>query len=138
MSQRINFELPENIRFSEELGLELIFQEVNVRGSKERICQVHVSEEGLNEFTVQDVYEFESWESMKRLYPEMKDFLMELQNNEKWNAEWRDNDRIFYIKSVSGAEGLYDMKETVWFDAKDLNQVEEVEQPKKHKGMKKK
>ncbi len=63
---------------------------------------------------------------MQQQYPTLKEFLQELSYNQHWSAEWRDNDRIFYIQSLAGNEGLYDPVETVWFDAQE-EEVEEVE-----------
>ena len=110
------FTLPENMRFTEELGLHLVFQEIKVRGSNDFYCQVEVTEEGMG-IDVIDTYSFNSWENMKKEYPTMMDFLLELAKNEHWDAQWRQNDRIFFIQSLTGHEGLYDIKETVWFDA---------------------
>ncbi len=114
------FKLPEDIRFSEELGLHLVFQEVRIRGSDEVFCRVAVSEvSSLQTYEVQDTYDFESWELMKQEYPTLLDFLEELSCNELWNASWREDDRIFFIESLTGHEGLYEATETVWFDAQD-------------------
>ena len=113
-----NFKLPKGVRFSEECGLHLVFQEVKVRGSSDVICQVVVTEEG-NGHDVNDMYDFSSWDEMKKQYPEMMDFLKELSDNPLWESGWRDNDRIYFIASVDGNEGLYDMEKTVWFDAQE-------------------
>lgn len=117
------FKLPKNVRFSEELGLHLVFQDVTVRGSKESQAQVLVTEEGIG-IDVTDTYNFDSWEDMQQQYPTMLDFLHELSCNEHWNAEWRENDRIFFIASSVGHEGLYKMTKTVWFDAQEENEEE--------------
>lgn len=122
----ITFELPQDIRFTEELGLNLVFQEVKVRGSKEVDYQVFVTEEGRDGFEVNQTYSFNSWEDMQEQFPTLKEFLEELSYNQHWSAEWRDNDRIFFIQSLTGHEGLYDVTETVWFDAQEQNE-EEVE-----------
>ena len=118
------FKLPKNIRFSEELGFHLVFQEVTVRGSKEIHYQVTVQEEGRDGFEVNQTYEFDSWEDMKEQYPTMLDFLNALSNNQHWDSSWRDYDRIYFIETSVGHEGLYEMKKTVWFDA--MEQDEEV------------
>lgn len=118
------FKLPKNIRFSEELGFNLVFQEVIIRGSKDISYQVTVQEEGKGEFEVNQTYEFKSWQDMKEQYPTMLDFLIELSINPHWDSRWRDYDRIYFIKTSAGHEGLYDMKKTVWFDA--MEQDEEV------------
>lgn len=76
------FKLPENIRFAEELGLDLIFQDVTVRGSAESHAQVIVTEEGTNGFEVKETYNFVSWEKMQNQYPTLIDFLKELSENE--------------------------------------------------------
>lgn len=68
------FQLPKKIRFSEELGLQLTFQEINIRGSKEKQCQVYVNEEGRDGFEVNQTYDFDSWKAMKQEYPTLMDF----------------------------------------------------------------
>lgn len=113
------FKLPKNVRFSEELGFNLVFQEVTIRGSKQVEYQVAVKEEGLDGFEVNQTYNFDSWEDMKEQYPTLLDFLYELSDNQHWSAGWRDNDRIFFIASLTGHEGLYDVKKVVWFDAQE-------------------
>lgn len=119
------FQLPKNVRFTEELGLQLVFQEINVRGSKKKHCQVFVQEEGCDGFEVNQTYDFKSWKDMQKQYPTLKDFLYVLSENQHWNAAWRANDRIFFIESLTGHEGLYEVTETVWFDAQE--ETEEVE-----------
>lgn len=119
------FQLPKDVRFSEELGLHLVFQEIKIRGTKEKFCQVLVTEEGQADFEVNQDYSFKSWKDMKKKYPTLLDFLYELSDNQHWNAGWRDNDRIFFIESLTGHEGLYDVTETVWFDAQ--KETEEVQ-----------
>lgn len=121
----LTFELPNNVRFSEELGLHLVFQEVKVRGSQEVACQVYVSEEGLDGFEVNQTYHFDSWEDMQEQYPTLLDFLYELSDNQHWTANWRDNDRIYFIESLTGHEGLYEVNKTVWFDAQEEELEEE-------------
>lgn len=111
------FKLPKKIRSSEELGLHLVFQDITIRGSKESQAQVVVTEEGLYGCEVKDTYNFSSWEQMQEEYPTLLDFLHELSYNDNWNAGWRDNDRIFFIETSVGHEGLYKMTKTVWFDA---------------------
>lgn len=118
------FNLPENVRFTEELGLHLVFQDVKIRGSEDSYAQVIVTEEG-SAIDVTDTYSFNSWESMKKSYPTMLDFLKKLSENEFWTARWCYNDRIFLIASSVGHEGLYDMTETVWFDAKEQEAEQE-------------
>lgn len=118
------FKLPKNVRSSEELGLHLVFQDVTIRGSQDSHAQVIVTEEGIAGCEVKDTYHFESWDDMKEQYPTLLDFLQELSYNDNWNAAWRENDRIFFIETSVGHEGLYDMKKTVWFDA--MEQDEEV------------
>lgn len=118
------FKLPKNVRSSEELGLHLVFQDITVRGSKESKAQVLVTEEGSFGCEVKDTYNFNSWEDMQKEYPTLLDFLHELSYNDNWNAGWRDNDRIFYIETSIGHEGLYKMTKTVWFDAQEETEEE--------------
>lgn len=125
------FTLPDKVRFTEELGFDISFQEVCIRGSKHKLFEVKVTEEGSNEFLLTDTYQFKSWNSMKKQYPNLMDFLKEISNNEKWSADWRDNDRIFYIKSVEGHEGLYEVNDVVYFDAQEENN--KIENPIKEK-----
>jgi hypothetical protein len=115
------FQLPKNIRYTENCGLDLEFQEMKIRGSQEIICQVLVTENPVldNEHYVIDSYCFKSWEEMKEQFPTMMDFLKELANNPKWQSKWRDYDRIYFISSSNGHEGLYDIQKTVWFDAQN-------------------
>lgn len=140
MSNVKYFELPAKRRYTEECGLELKFQEIFIRGSKHKIYNVNVHEEGLEGFHVEDNYEFKSWKAMKKEFPTMMDFLRELESNQFWNSGHRQNDRIYYIKSVEGAEGLYDLTETVWFDAIEKNKKNDdvmTQEPKKSKPKKK-
>lgn len=121
----VTFELPQDVRFSEELGLNLVFQEVKVRLTDSIIYQVFVTEEGRDGFEVNQTYTFDSWEDMQEQYPTLKEFLQELSYNQHWCAEWRDNDRIYFIKSLTGHDGLYEAHEIVWFDAQEEIKEEE-------------
>lgn len=114
-----HFKLPKKIRFTEELGLHLVFQEVKIRGSEKVEYQVFVTEEGREGFEVNQTYNFDSWEDMQEQYPTLLDFLYELSDNQHWSAQWRDNDRVYFIASLTGHEGLYDVNKTVWFDAQE-------------------
>ncbi len=115
----MEFQLPENVRSSEELGLHIEFQEVRTRGSDTMFCQVYVTEYGMHGFEVHDTYTFDSWEEMKEQYPTLMGFLVELACNENWDSAWRSYDRIYFIEKMEGNEGLYDLNETVWFDAQE-------------------
>lgn len=109
------FKLPKNIRYSEECAFDLVFQEVSIRGQKKKTLTVLVTESN-SEYNVSDTYTFKSWEDMQKQYPTLNDFLVTLSKNKHWESSWRDNDRIYYIASSIGHDGLYDIKETVWFD----------------------
>ncbi len=122
----MEFKLPENVRFSEECGLNLIFQEVNIRGSDKKLYQVLVTEHA--DIDVNDIYETSNWEDFKKEFPTLMDFLIELSHNEFWNSSWRQYDRIYFIESIIGHEGLYDVTETVWFDAQEKFGEEDSEE----------
>ena len=122
------FTLPDGLRFTEELGFDISFQEVCIRGSKHKFFVVKVSEEGVNDFLLTETYQFKSWNNMKKQYPNLIDFLKEISKNDKWSADWRDGDRIFYIKSIEGHEGMYEVDNVVYFDG-----LEEVNKTKKSK-----
>lgn len=61
---------------------------------------------------------------MKGEYPTMMDFLILLSEHKQWNSEWRQYDRIYFIQSSIGHDGLYEMTNTVWFDAMQTNKAE--------------
>lgn len=113
------FVLPKKVRYTDVCGLHLTFQDVNIRGHKTGFCQVLVTEEGTNGITVNDAYEFHSWEKMKKAYPTLMDFLIALSHNVLWCSKDFQYDRIYYVESIEGHEGLYDEKKVVWFDAQE-------------------
>ncbi len=117
-----NFKLPKNVRSAEELGFDLTFKETKIRGSEDVICEVFVLEEGSNGFEVSQTYSFNSWFEMLEIYPTMMDFLTELSQNQHWDSSWLNPpyNRIYFIQSSVGHEGLYDMKKTVWLDAQEV------------------
>jgi hypothetical protein len=119
------FKLPEGVRFSEELGFIITFQEVKVRGSDKQSCQVIVTEEGIG-VDVNEIFDFKSWEDMKEQYPTMTEFLFMLSEHEYWFSSGRDYDRIYFVAQIEGNEGLYDLHDTVWFDAQDVNEDDEL------------
>lgn len=114
------FKLPNNVRSTEKLGFNLTFKETKIRGSEDIIYEVFVLEEGSNGFEVSQTYSFNSWFEMLEIYPTMMDFLKELSQNQHWDSSWRDYDRIYFIQSSVGHDGLYDMKKTVWLDAQEV------------------
>ena len=77
------FTLPDGLRFTEELGFDISFQEVCIRGSKHKFFEVKVSEEGVNDFLLTETYQFKSWNNMKKQYPNLIDFLKEISKNDK-------------------------------------------------------
>lgn len=90
----------------EEVGLIVEFVEQNIRGSKDRLCIVKVTESaGVD---VMDEWKFNSWEKLKAEYPDFKSLLKEIFTSDNWRAEWRDGDRVIYAKSIIGHEGLYE------------------------------
>lgn len=90
----------------EEVGLIVEFVEQNIRGSKDRLCIVKVTESSIVD--VMDEWKFNSWENLKARYPDFKSLLKEIFTSDNWRAEWRGGDRIIYAESISGHEGLYE------------------------------
>ena len=112
------FALPDDIRFTEELGFLLTFYEAIIPGSTEKRCLVQIVEEG-DGMDLIEIDDFQSWDEMKQEFPTLLDYLKALARDSKWDSGWRQYDRIYYIQSITGADALYDCSSLVWFDAKD-------------------
>lgn len=91
----------------EEIGLHITFEETKVRGSEKIHCVVRAIEEGIG-VDVTETLSFDSWEAMKEEYPTLVDMMEEFQYTTSWNADWRDGNRILFIESIAGHEGLYE------------------------------
>jgi hypothetical protein len=107
-------------RFSEEVGLHLCFYERRMRGSEQISCVVEVMEYG-SEVDVELHKIFDSWDKVKKDFPTLKDMLIDLSYDVRWDASWRNHDRILFIESIEGHEGLYDVDETVFYDLTEKN-----------------
>lgn len=103
---------------AEICGLELTFQEVKIRGSKKKIYQVLVQEANSEEVPVYEIFNFDSWDAFLEEYPKPIDFLKYLAELPQWDSSWRQYDRAYYISSSIGHQGLYKLKDLVWFDAR--------------------
>lgn len=93
----------------EEVGLIFEFVEQNIRGSKDKLCIVKVTEPSVVE--VMDEWKYKSWENLKQKYPDFKSLLKEVFRSDNWRAEWlkaKGGDRLIYAKSVTGNKGLYE------------------------------
>jgi hypothetical protein len=108
-------------RSSELVGFHLSFYEIRMRGSKETLYVVE-AEESTAEIPVNEKYYFSSWGELKRIHPELIDLLRQFSQSELWDADWRENDRVLFVQSMEGHEGLYDNEEVVYLDLLDLEE----------------
>lgn len=103
----------------ETLGLSMTFFEKKVRNSNETIFCVAVSEDNA-EVEVSEEFEFVSWEGLKAEFPTLKSLLVEFSETQKFFASWRENERVSFISSIKGHDGLYETpKATVFYDYKN-------------------
>ncbi len=97
----------------EEIGIDFRFEETRLRGSKNFECILRATEIGVTAGNIDEVISYKSWEAFKKKYPTLKDILIVLFTSDNWNPSHRGGERILYIKSISGHEGLYDFDENV-------------------------
>lgn len=120
----------ENPQGYEELGLHFEFYEKKIRGSNTTECVVQATEEGPG-IEVHSFLFFKNWQELKKQYPTLKSILVDFSNGPYWFANWRDRERLSYVASVQGNEGLYDVNKTVFYDYQDDSDMIEFEEPKK-------
>lgn len=113
MSKEKRFELPAELRNRETIALSLEFRQVNVRGSDKVLNEILVSNENTSQgLYLCEVLDFNSWDEMLKGYPKLKDLLKELSHHTIWNS--CDKEVVYYIVSLTGHEGLYKGKKTVY------------------------
>ena len=103
MSKEFKLTKQENPHRYEELGLHLCFFERRIRG-EDKVDYIVMCEED-SQILVSDMLSFPSWESMKEELPTLKSILVAFAHDTKWDASWRNNERVAFIKSVRGNEG---------------------------------
>lgn len=96
----------------EEIGLILIFEEIRKRGDEQFTCVLRAIEEGSGDCEAQETIEKSSWDEFKKEFPTLRDILIELFPTNSWEAGWRDGDRLIFIESIDGHEGLYEYDST--------------------------
>ena len=131
--QEFNIEDVQELRSSEEIGLHLCFYERKIRGSNETVCVLEATEEGRDGFEVNDTIAAKSWKDMKKQYPTLIHILEDFARSDNWEAGWREHDRILYVASMEGHEGLYDTNEVVYLDLQELHQKKEKKKTAKKK-----
>lgn len=120
MAKPKKFKLPYDIRSAEEIGLNIIFQEVKIQGQDKTTCQLVVSENSIdNTYEQKDIYDFKSWKAMKKEFPTVLSLLQEFSHNVFWESSSIDYNRILFIETSIGHEGLYEINETIWYDNLD-------------------
>lgn len=93
----------------EELELNLIFEEIRVRGSEHIHHVLRAVEEGRDGIIVQDEILCRNWEKLKENYPTLSDILIHFFQTDYWRPDWREYPkRAISIASISGHEGLYE------------------------------
>jgi hypothetical protein len=101
----------------EEIGLTIIFEEIRNRNKTDFRCVVRAIEHGNGDCSVEETLETTSWEDLKNEYPTLEDILNYFFNTYNWSASWRGGDRMLFIESIEGHEGLYN------FDPENPNSV---------------
>jgi hypothetical protein len=96
----------------EEIGLHIVFEEIKVRGSKNTQYLIRATEEG-DGVEVNDTISVDSWEDCKKEYPTLQHILQDFSRSYNWEASWRDNDRMLFVESIQGHEGLYEFDSSV-------------------------
>lgn len=91
----------------EEVGLHITFEECKLRGATDTTCLVRAVEEGMG-VEVSETLSFDSWEDMKEEYPTLVEMMEDFQCTVSWNADWRGGNRILFIETIAGHEGLYE------------------------------
>ena len=107
----------------EEVGLEIRFEEIKLRGSDKYECVIRATEIGVTVGNVDEILISDSWADFKQNYPTLKDILIQLFPTDSWNPSWRKGEtshldpslrkcnRILFINSIYGHEGLYEFDE---------------------------
>lgn len=96
----------------EEVGLDLVFEETRLRGSKKYYCILRATELGTTAGCIEETISADSWKTFKKQYPTLKDILIELFPRDSWNPSWRNGERILFVDSINGHEGLYEFDES--------------------------
>jgi hypothetical protein len=102
-------------RFTEQAGLNLSFYERRLQGSHDICCVLEAVEFG-DQVEVRDNVAFDSWEELKEKFATLHDVLEYFSRSPCWDASWRENDRILFIESIEGHEGLYEINDVVYLD----------------------
>lgn len=116
----------------EEVGLHLVFEEIKVRGSKDIQYLIRATEYG-NGVDVNDTIDVSSWEDCKKEYPTLQHILQDFSRSVNWDAGWRDNERILFVETVEGNEGLYDFDAAVEYQCGTEIKEEKKVKPKSPK-----
>lgn len=117
----------------EEIGLHIVFEESKIRGSKETQYLIRATEEGIG-IDVNNTIGVKNWEEIKKDFPTLEHILQEFSYDPNWNAEWRHNERILYIETIAGHEGLYEYNGDVTYQCG--TELEELEKEKVTKAKK--
>lgn len=115
------FELPSDAPCAEECALGLRFAEVKLPGSDEVRFEV-LAYELYADVDVFALFNFGSWEDMKRGTPSLQDWLVTLARHPAWDSAWRGYDRVYYLAEIEGADTLYqiDPNNTIWMHGEDI------------------
>ncbi len=68
---------------------------------------------------------------MKENFPTLKSMLVKFAHDDKWDAGWRKNERVCFVESIRGNEGLYDVNQVVSYDYEDESDIVEFKEPVK-------
>jgi hypothetical protein len=120
---RINFEYPENTSYSEMVELNISFKEISIRGSKDVKYRVEASDN--SQIVLTYYFHVSSWKALKKAYPTLESILEYFGKSPYWEASSFHHDRILWIGSIEGHEGLYTVGEDAPFiDLMEINKKE--------------
>lgn len=115
----------------EILGFHVSFYEKKLRGQEQTQCIVEFMEDA--EICLTEICSFDSWDKMKENFPTLKSLLVEFSHDDKWFASWRENERVSFVESITGNEGLYDVNQVVSYDYEDESDIVEFKEKAKPK-----
>lgn len=110
------FEAPRKFRFAEQIAFAIRFIERNVRGSDKTYYVVEATDLNSEVVLSADLV-YESWEDCKRLNQALIDIVNRFSHHAYWESS-RYVDRLYYISSIEGHEGMYDINEVVYIESK--------------------
>jgi hypothetical protein len=129
--QKFTLTSKQNPNNYEILGFHISFYEKKIRGEDTSSCIVEFLED--SEISITEIASFASWEKMKENFPTLKSMLVEFAHDDKWDARWRQNERVCFVESITGNEGLYDVNQVVSYDYEDESEIVEFKEKAKPK-----